>query len=454
MKRTILLVTFGWWGCFLSNPVYAQTEDTLSDDDIYEMKSSAERTLQDYASAMRELINPRISKAYRDRMINEFVTPGNRQIFVDSAYIVYDYEPEHLPPLMMKERPVRTYLNDFNAFYQGNDSQERLSVYFSLRRIHDVELEGNSYYIILDFESQYGDQLPQPRRATMQLIPQGDGEWQALISYVKFNLEEEDPFSEAPTAREALVPQWRILAERADTLLQAGELVEAKILLDSSLAVNQEPYNAQLLGQYYQQQGDLEAALFSYEQSIALGVEADSSYQDMETQQRIAQLQDQLLAEQEAEKAREAAAAAPSVTFANMTDTYKQGKEYQVRWSGVIYDPLTLQLYRNDRFVSTLREGVVNSSFTWKVPKTVEKGDNYQFRLIKPGAEAGVKSGEFSIKRRTPLGIYIGASVGVGAALYFLLREPPCEGPDCDGGTVIPPGEEANPIGPPPNPQD
>ena len=239
-------------------------------------------------------------------MINEFVTPGNRQIFVDSAYIVYDYEDEHLPPLMMKERPVRIYLNDFNAFYQGTDSQERLSIYYSVRRIHDIETDGNNFYIILDFESQYGDQLPQPRRATMQFVPRGNS-WHALINYVKFNVESEEPMSEGPSVREALVPQWRILAERADTLLQSGQLAEAKVLLDSSLAFNQEPYNARLLGQYYQQQEDMDAAIFNYEQSIALGLEADSTYQDTETAQLLADLKEDLERKEEVARREEEA---------------------------------------------------------------------------------------------------------------------------------------------------
>ncbi|MEM6359406.1 MAG: caspase family protein [Bacteroidota bacterium] len=260
--------------------------DQLSEDDIYEMKSNAERTLQDYASAMRELTNPRVSKAYRDHMINEFITSGNRQIFVDSAYIENDYELEYQTSFTIKEQSVSTYLNNFNVFYQGNSSQERLSIYYSLRRIHDIQTDGNSYYIALDFESQYGDQKPQPRRATMFLVRQNDS-WQAFISYVKFLNKKYNSISNVVTTREDLTPRWQILAERADTLLQAGKLSEAKILLDSSVALNKEPYNAQLLGQYYQKRDDLDAALLSYEQSMSLGLQLDPNYQNEELQKRI-----------------------------------------------------------------------------------------------------------------------------------------------------------------------
>ncbi|WKN43779.1 Ser-Thr-rich GPI-anchored membrane family protein [Tunicatimonas pelagia] len=410
----------------------AQATDTLSDDDIYLMKSSAERTLQDYASAMRELINPRISKAFRERMISEFVTPGNRQIFVDSAYIVYDYEEEYLPPATMKERPIRTYLNDFNAFYQGNNSQERLNIYYSLRTIHDIEFDGDNYYIILDFESQYGDQLPQPRRATIQLLPQGD-QWQALISYVKFNIEGSDPDSDDPSALEELLPQWRIYANRADTLLQNDQLVEAKVLLDSSFAINQEPLTARLMGVYFEEIEELDSAISRYEQSLTLGRELDPEYQDDATEIKIEQLrkfqEEQRLAQQRAE---EVARAMPAVTFTRVEDTYKRGKAYTINLSGSSPDPLTLQLYRNNQYVSTLESGLVNSSYTWNVPKTAERGEDYQLFLKKPNVQTGIKSGTFSIKRKTPLGLYIGASVGVGAALYFILR------PQDDNNSTIP----------------
>lgn len=410
--------------CLTVGSVVAQVPDTLSDDDIYIMKSSAERTLQDYASAMRELINPRISKAFRERMISEFVTPGNRQIFVDSAYVVYDYEQEYLPPFTMKERPIRTYLNDFNAFYQGSNSQERMSIYFSLREIHDIEFDGDNYYIILDFESQYGNQLPQPRRATMQLVLR-DNQWHALISYVKFNIESENTDSDSPSALVDLLPQWRIYANRADTLLQNNQLAEAKVLLDSSFAINEEPLTARLMGVYFEQADELDSAISRYEQSLDLGQSMDPDYLDEDTELKIEELQEkqreQQLAQQRAE---EAARNTPSVTFTEVEDTYKQGKEYTINLSGRSPDPLMLQLYRNDEYVSTLKSDLFNSSYTWNVPKNVDKGDDYRLFLKKPDAQGGIKSGTFSIKRKTPLGLYISASVGVGAALYFILRSP------------------------------
>lgn len=159
------------------------------------MKKGAERALQDYNAAMRELINPRISKSYHDRIVTEFTTPGNRQIFTEGAYVVYDYDGDYLPPLDAKERPVRTYLTDFNIFYQGTAAQQTLEVYHSLQRIYEVQQDAEGYYLIVDFESLYGGLLPQPPRATLRLQQQKD-RWKALISYVKFNIEQGAPIAE------------------------------------------------------------------------------------------------------------------------------------------------------------------------------------------------------------------------------------------------------------------
>lgn len=200
LRVIFMLLLLTWFG----STAQAQ-QDSLSDDTIYAMKKGAERAIQDYNAAMRELINPRISKAYRDRIVSEFTTPGNRQIFTEGAYVVYDYDGDYLPPLDTKERPVLTYLTDFNIFYQGTTAQQTLDVYYSLQRIYDVQQDAQGYYVIVDFESLYGGLLPQPRRATLRLQPQ-ENRWKALISYVKFNIGQEAP-NKGDAAPAAATPQ-------------------------------------------------------------------------------------------------------------------------------------------------------------------------------------------------------------------------------------------------------
>ena len=427
MLNKILIVAFILLLLLPGHTIRAQVEDSLSDDTIYEMKKGAERALQDYNAAMRELINPRISKSYRDRIVTEFTTPGNRQIFTESAYVVYDYDGDYLPPLEAKERPVKTYLNDFNIFHQGTNSQQTMEVYYSLQKIHDIQQDQEGYFTIVDFESLYGALLPQPRRATMRLQPKGN-RYEALISYVKFNIEQEDPdevaSDDVPTLVEAIAP-WFALAERADSLLQNNALPEAKVLLDSSLALQFDPYNTKLMGRYYQLQDNLMEALGYYQQSLAVGQEADPGYEDEITRRLITGIKTELakpveeppaVATDSAEKTSEALAG----RFGEVEDRYTMGKEYTLRWEANTSEPLALLLYRDDQLVQPLQNDLSGTAYTWRVPKDITKGANYQFQLQTPQSATPIESGVFRIKKKTPWGIYIGASVAVGVAAYLL----------------------------------
>ena len=220
-------------------PVRAQ-QDSLSDDTIYAMKKAAERALQDYNAAMRELVNPRISKSYRDRIVAELTTPGNRQIFTPEAYVVYDYDSDYLPPLDTKERPVRTYLTDFNIFYQGTTAQQTLDVYYSLQRIYDAQQDAEGYYVIIDFESLYGGLLPQPRRATLRLRQQKN-RWKALISYVKFNIAREAPATEAAAPAPVVVQQ----VQEPETVAEEAAPEEAET---STKEASDESFRGRFLG--------------------------------------------------------------------------------------------------------------------------------------------------------------------------------------------------------------
>ena len=235
-----MLLLLTWFG----STAQAQ-QDSLSDDTIYAMKKGAERAIQDYNAAMRELINPRISKSYRDRIVSEFTTPGNRQIFTEGAYVVYDYDGDYLPPLDTKERPVRTYLTDFNIFYQGTTAQQTLDVYYSLQRIYDVQQDAEGYFVIVDFESLYGGLLPQPRRATLRLQPQPTDRWKALISYVKFNIAQETPEADAIAPAPVSQP-IQPLAEAAETPPAAPETAEPPS--DENIKATDETFSGRFLG--------------------------------------------------------------------------------------------------------------------------------------------------------------------------------------------------------------
>ena len=426
-------------------PGLAQNTDSLSDDTIYQMKKGAERALQDYNAAMRELINPRISKSYRDRIVAEFTTPGNRQIFAESAYVVYDYDRDYLPPLETKERPVKTYLNDFNIFHQGTSSQQTLEVYYSLQKIHDILRDEEGYFTIVDFESLYGSQLPQPRRATMRLQTRGE-RWEALISYVKFNIEQDEPdegpAEESASAAEVIVP-WLALAERADSLLQNNSLAEAKVLIDSSLALQTDAYNTKLAGRYYQLQDDLPEALAYYQQSLSIGEENDPAYEDEITRRLITGIKAELSRPEPTPRSDTTVTELLTGRFRPVEEHYTRGKEYRIQWETETTEPVTLQLFREGGQGQPLQTDLAGTEYTWRVPKDLEKRGGYRFHLSTASAGGTIESGTFRIKKRTPWGLYLGVTVAAAAAATYFLWPDPAPTSE-SGGLVDPPGLPAN----------
>lgn len=101
----------------------------------------------------------------------------------------------------------------------------------------------------------------------------------------------------------------------------------------------------------------------------------------------------------------------------------KIGKPYQVEWKGGTLDrSLKLELLKNNTQV--LEMGNIDNSgrYTWNVPKTMEKGERFQFKLLDPTKpNEAVLSAEFNLKK-TPMLLYVGAGVAVvGVAAAVLL---------------------------------
>jgi len=110
----------------------------------------------------------------------------------------------------------------------------------------------------------------------------------------------------------------------------------------------------------------------------------------------------------------------------------KIGKAYMVEWKGGTLDRnLKLELLKNNSQVIDMGNIDNTGSYTWNVPKTMEKGENFQFKLLDPtNPNEAVLSAEFNLKK-TPMLLYIGAGVVVaGVAAAVLL------GGDNGGGTV------------------
>lgn len=99
----------------------------------------------------------------------------------------------------------------------------------------------------------------------------------------------------------------------------------------------------------------------------------------------------------------------------------KIGKPYSVKWQGGTSDrSLKLELMKNN--TSVMDMGNINNTgnYTWNVPKTMEKGESYQFRLLDPTKpNDAVLSARFNLKKTSILvyAIPAAALLGVGVAV-------------------------------------
>lgn len=100
----------------------------------------------------------------------------------------------------------------------------------------------------------------------------------------------------------------------------------------------------------------------------------------------------------------------------------KIGKPFKVEWKGGTVDRnLKLELLKNNSQVIDMGNIDNTGNYTWNVPKTMEKGENFQFKLLDPTKpNDAVMSASFNLKK-TPMLIYIGAGVAVVGVLAAVL---------------------------------
>lgn len=114
----------------------------------------------------------------------------------------------------------------------------------------------------------------------------------------------------------------------------------------------------------------------------------------------------------------------------------KMGKPYTLEWRGGTSETsLKLELLKNSSQVVDI--GTINNtgSYTWSVPKTMTKGENYQFKFLDPNhPNDAIISIGFTIGKKPSALVYIipaAAVVGIGAAVLL--------GGGDEGGTTSPP---------------
>ena len=89
--------------------------------------------------------------------------------------------------------------------------------------------------------------------------------------------------------------------------------------------------------------------------------------------------------------------------FAELPRVYQPGKVYSIPLRiNPDTPPSSLILYRDNQQVEDLSDILTDSTFTWRVPKQIKRGDGYQLRLYDPLSRETVESSTFIIRRRFP----------------------------------------------------
>ena len=153
-----------------------------------------------------------------------------------------------------------------------------------------------------------------------------------------------------------------------------------------------------------------------------------------------------------------------TLTFSPLTITNpttgssaKLGKTLDVKWQGGDKTrSLKMALLQGDNTVTEIPSVGSSGSYSWSVPKTLSKGDNYQIKLFDPSKpNDAAMSAQFQLKKTSILVYIIPGAVVAGAAAFLLLNNNGGNGAvDCnlnptDPSCVTDNGELATPPPPP-----
>ena len=102
---------------------------------------------------------------------------------------------------------------------------------------------------------------------------------------------------------------------------------------------------------------------------------------------------------------------------------FKRGKAHDFTWSGGRGDNvLNFELYRGENLAKSFEErpNVGNTSITF--PSSVKPGDDYRFKISDANNRDEIVFSEpFTVKRKIPLGVKLGASFLIGAGVGYIL---------------------------------
>lgn len=104
---------------------------------------------------------------------------------------------------------------------------------------------------------------------------------------------------------------------------------------------------------------------------------------------------------------------------------FKRSKPFDLIWSGGRGDNvLNFELYQGDNVIASFEERPNVGNTTMQIPGNIKPGDNYRFRISDSrNKDEIVFSNSFSVRRKIPLGVKIGAAFFIGAVTGYLINE-------------------------------
>lgn len=114
---------------------------------------------------------------------------------------------------------------------------------------------------------------------------------------------------------------------------------------------------------------------------------------------------------------------------------FKKGKVLEITWQGgTPGESMRLDLLKGGAVITQVASVQNSQKYSWAVPKSVAKGNDYQVRLT---AESGTAmSGNFGIRAKTSAGLIMLPILAVGGGVAFLLTR---DKPDKVNDLPLPP---------------
>jgi len=137
------------------------------------------------------------------------------------------------------------------------------------------------------------------------------------------------------------------------------------------------------------------------------------------------------------------------VSSPQASQMFRRGKASSILWQGSNQGSIDLDLHQNGLRLRSVGNNVPNTgSYSWSLPKDMEKGKNYTIRFSDPGNPSkSVMSGQFTIGSKVPLVLKVVPIIVVGGFTIWCIQNCGDEKPPIKEDTpliVLPPDPNDN----------